>query len=83
MHFALNGRDFEYFERSPIRFYYEKNAHGRVIADMTLAVNKKFPLMNFYVLKEGEYNEILKREFKEEYLLKYLKFYKEMRCIMK
>ena len=50
---------------------------------MTLAVNKKFPLMNFYVLKEGEYNEILKREFKEEYLLKYLKFYKEMRCIMK
>ena len=71
-------RDFAVLARADVWHYCDKTIKGRVVASMETCANLEDPYMRFYVLKETEYSEELRREFEEKHLPQYMRLYKEM-----
>ena len=57
---------------------YPKKNNNRVVASMHMCNEQKHVLLNFYVLKQDVFPEILKEEFEKNFLLKFYEFYQSL-----
>lgn len=76
--FSYLGRDFCMFAESPIWYFYKKNIRGRVLSSMRMSENYPEPLLSFYVVKEKDFDNLLKKQYEDKFLPEYYRLYKEM-----
>lgn len=78
LNFAKYSRVFGTFANTTDAFYVKKNISGRIIASMYMHYKKPCPLLNFFVLKDCDFNEALTNKFESKVLLHFHNFYTEV-----
>ena len=75
---ALGSRDFKPWHSALNPGYFNKNITGIVIAGLKMCNRQEDPIFSFFVLRQEEWTNELRKEFNEKYLTQLHKFYTEM-----
>lgn len=78
LNFAYTSRIYGTFSHTPPAYYLKNKINGTVIASSCIHPREKQILLSFFVLKETQYTDELRKEFESKYLLEFYKLYKEM-----
>ena len=78
LNFAYTSRVYGTFLNTPDYFFAKKNIKGTVIASMYMRPLETRPMLCFYVLKEHQYSNQLRKEFEDMYLNLFLEFYSSL-----
>jgi hypothetical protein len=78
LNFAYTSRIYGTFCNTPDRFFVKKNINGTIIASMYMRPMEIRPMLCFYVLKEHQYSNQLRKEFEDMYLNLFFDFYSSL-----
>mgnify|MGYP003298527029 CR=1 FL=1 len=75
LNFAFLGRDYATFANTKDAYYLKNKIKGRVIASLYAHSKTEKSILSFYVLKQDDFSQDLKKEFELVYMPKLIDFY--------